>query len=79
MADKDRIIAGAREAYRDGSLNELDGIRIDYPSWWFSLRQSNTEPLLRLVLEAGSAGELERRRAELKALFRSLDPSIAEE
>jgi phosphomannomutase len=79
VADKDRIIARVREAYRDGALNELDGIRIDYPSWWFNLRKSNTEPLLRLVMEAGSREELERRRGELKALLRSLDPSIAEE
>ena len=52
---------------------------MDYPSWWFNLRKSNTEPLLRLVLEADSAQELERRTAELKTLFRSLAPSIAEE
>ncbi|OHD74019.1 MAG: hypothetical protein A2V99_03770, partial [Spirochaetes bacterium RBG_16_67_19] len=79
VEDKDRILAGVRQAYRDGTLNELDGIRIDYPDWWFNVRKSNTEPLLRLVLEAASARELERRTAELKALFRSLDPSIAEE
>jgi phosphomannomutase len=79
VADKDRVIAGVRENYRDGRLNELDGIRVDYPSWWFSLRKSNTEPLLRLVVEAGSQGELQERTGELKALFRSLDPAIAEE
>jgi phosphomannomutase len=79
VADKDRVIARVREAYRDGNLNELDGIRIDYPSWWFNLRKSNTEPLLRLVVEASTPRELEERSGELKALFRSLDPSIAEE
>jgi phosphomannomutase len=79
VADKDRIIARARETYRDGKLNELDGIRVDYPSWWFNLRKSNTEPLLRLVVEAASRQELEGRTSELKALFRSLDPAIAEE
>jgi phosphomannomutase len=68
-----------REAYRDGSRNELDGIRLDYPSWWFNLRKSNTEPLLRLVVEASSPRELRERTAELKTLFRSLDPAIAEE
>jgi phosphomannomutase len=78
VADKDRIIARVRERYRDGRLNELDGIRVDYPSWWFNLRKSNTEPLLRLVVEARSGPELEERREELKTLFRSLDPAIAE-
>jgi phosphomannomutase len=79
VADKDRIIARVRERYRDGQLNELDGIRVDYPSWWFNLRKSNTEPLLRLVVEAQSAQELGERREELQSLFRSLDPAIAEE
>jgi phosphomannomutase len=79
VADKDRIIARARETYGTGALNELDGIRIDYPSWWFNLRKSNTEPLLRLVAEASTPRELEERVGELKALFRSVDPSIAEE
>ncbi len=79
VADKDRIIAHVRERYRDGQLNELDGIRVDYPSWWFNLRKSNTEPLLRLVVEAESAQGLGQRREELKSLFRSLDPAIVEE
>ena len=79
VGDKDRIIAHVREAYRDGSRNDLDGIRLEYPSWWFNLRKSNTEPLLRLVVEASSPQELRERTAELKALFRSLDPAIAEE
>jgi phosphomannomutase len=79
VADKDRIIARARETYGTGALNELDGIRIDYPSWWFNLRKSNTEPLLRLVAEASTPRELEERVGELKALFRSVDPFIAEE
>jgi phosphomannomutase len=79
VADKDRIITRVRERYRDGRLDELDGIRIDYPSWWFNLRKSNTEPLLRLVVEAENSQELGARLEELKALFRSLDPSIAQE
>jgi phosphomannomutase len=79
VREADRIIAAARDAHRDGSLSELDGIRIDYPSWWFNLRKSNTEPLLRLIVEATSAPELEGRTGELKSLFRSIDPAIEEE
>ena len=40
------------EKYKDGKIGELDGITIEYPNWWFNLRPSNTEPLLRLVVEA---------------------------
>ena len=38
--------------YRDGQISYLDGIAVDYPSWRFNIRTSNTEPLLRLNVEA---------------------------
>lgn len=79
VRDKDRIIEETRAAYRGGALSELDGIRVDYPTWWFNLRKSNTEPLLRLVVEASTPQELEQRTAELKESFRAADPSISEE
>jgi phosphomannomutase len=79
VEEPDRIIAGVREAYRGGKLSELDGIRIDFPSWWLNLRKSNTEPLLRLVLEAATAQELAQRTSELKERIRALDPSTSEE
>jgi phosphomannomutase len=59
------ILRKVREDYPGGSLTDLDGIRIDFPSWWFNLRVSNTEPLLRLVAEASTREELERRKEEL--------------
>jgi phosphomannomutase len=61
--------AGAMEAlkarYADGELDEIDGIRIDFPDWWFNVRPSNTEPLLRLVLEANTPELLSAKQAEL--------------
>jgi len=59
------IIERVRRDYPDGTLTDIDGIRIDFPSWWFNLRTSNTEPLLRLVVEAGTKEGLEARKAEL--------------
>jgi len=79
---KDRIIAAVLAEYgvRPGAkLTDIDGIRLDFPDWWFNLRKSNTEPYLRLVVEAGSSAELAGRTAELKSRFRELDPEIAEE
>jgi phosphomannomutase len=58
-----------RSRYHDGKLSELDGIKIEYPSWWFSLRASNTEPLIRLNLEAKTQDEMEQRKSELLALL----------
>jgi phosphomannomutase len=64
------IVEAVRADYADGRLTDIDGIRIDYPDWWFNLRVSNTEPLLRLVVEAATDGELSARRDELAAKIR---------
>lgn len=60
-----------KQKYADGQLNELDGITIEYPDFWFNVRPSNTEPLLRLALEAKSKEIMEQKRDELVALIRS--------
>jgi phosphomannomutase len=52
--------------YKGGKLEDIDGIRIDFPTWWFNLRRSNTEPLIRLVVEASTRGELAQRTEEIK-------------
>ena len=46
------VMEKVKNAFIDGESRELDGIYISYNDWWFSLRKSNTEPLLRLRLEA---------------------------
>lgn len=45
------IIAKLKELHADGEISELDGVAVQYPDWRFSLRTSNTEPLLRLNVE----------------------------
>jgi phosphomannomutase len=59
------IVARVREDYAEGRLTDIDGIRVDFPDWWFNLRTSNTEPLLRLVVEAGTPEGLKERAAQL--------------
>lgn len=54
-------------AYPDGEIDWMDGITVQFADWWFNVRPSNTEPLLRLVVEARTQGELDRRFAELVA------------
>jgi phosphomannomutase len=46
-------------------VSHLDGLLVRYPDWWFNLRPSNTEPVLRLNLEAGSREEMEAHRDAL--------------
>ena len=51
------------------SQDRLDGLTVDLGEWWFNLRPSNTEPLLRLNLEAPTAADVDIHVAEVKALF----------
>lgn len=52
------------------SLDHLDGLTVNGDTWWFNLRPSNTEPLLRLNVEAKTAGRMEKVRDEVLALIR---------
>jgi phosphomannomutase len=65
-----RLVAiGAR--YADGQQYELDGLSVEYPDWHFNVRPSNTEPLLRLNLEATTRELMEQKRDEVLALIRA--------
>jgi phosphomannomutase len=54
-----------KSRFGDGVLTEADGITVQYPDWWFNLRPSNTEPVVKLVIEADSAKSLERCKTDL--------------
>jgi phosphomannomutase len=68
--DKDAVLATLKTTYADGKQHELDGLKVEYPDWWFNVRPSNTEPLLRLNLEATTPELMEEKKAELLALIR---------
>ncbi|MSR75018.1 MAG: phosphomannomutase/phosphoglucomutase [Planctomycetes bacterium] len=69
VADQDAVIARVRQRYADGQQDELDGVTVQYPDWWFNLRKSNTEPLLRLNLEADTAAACALKLAELEPML----------
>jgi len=71
VADVNRKLQELRERYADGRVTDLDGISVDYEDWHFNVRPSNTEPLLRLNLEAFSQEQMERKRDEVLELIRS--------
>ncbi len=54
-------------------IDHLDGLTVDFDDWWFNLRPSNTEPLLRLNLEAAARGACDARTAEVLSLIRQPD------
>lgn len=70
VEDKTAMMEKLKELYKDGSLDELDGIRIDFADWWFNVRPSNTEPVLRLNLEAKTKELMEQKRDEILAIIR---------
>jgi len=57
--------------YGDAKQYKLDGLSVEYPDWHFNVRGSNTEPLLRLNLEATTAGMMAAKRDEVLAVIRS--------
>lgn len=59
------IMEKLKEKYNDGQLSDLDGVAINYPDWRFSLRTSNTEPLLRLNVEVHERGDIHSKKKEL--------------
>jgi phosphomannomutase len=60
-----------KERFADGRVSHLDGISVDYDDWHFNVRPSNTEPLLRLNLEATSEELMEQKRDEVLRVIRS--------
>jgi phosphomannomutase len=69
VEDKDAKIRELAEAYKSGQSDYLDGITIDFGDYWFNVRKSNTEPLLRLNLEAKDQKLMEQKFAELKKIL----------
>jgi phosphomannomutase len=57
--------------YAEGNVYRMDGVSAEFPDWHFNVRPSNTEPLLRLNLEATTPDLMERRRDEVLALIRA--------
>ena len=70
VADPKGKIDKIKNKYADGKVLTLDGLRVDYADWWFTLRSSNTEPLLRLNVEAKTAELMETKRDELLEIIR---------
>ena len=67
--DPPAVLERVAAAYAGKPIDRLDGLTVDCGPWWFNLRPSNTEPLLRLNLEAPNRDECDQHVAELLALI----------
>lgn len=70
VEDKARTLADLKAQYADAQMDELDGITFTYPNYWFNVRASNTEPLLRLNMEAETPELLAQKSTEVLHLIR---------
>ena len=69
IEDKEAVLNKVKERYSDGKQDYLDGVTIEYDNWWFNVRPSQTEPLLRLTIEADTEKLLFQKKKELSALI----------
>ena len=75
VPDQAAVIERVAAAFADCEQDRLDGLTVDCGGWWFNLRPSNTEPLLRLNLEAGDPAGVRARVADVLALITPQRPS----
>jgi phosphomannomutase len=77
VADQAGATAAVRAAYGEGAeVDDLDGLTVTTPEWWFNLRASNTEPLLRLNVEAGDRATMARVRDDVLATIRGTSTAV---
>jgi len=76
VGDAQQVLRAIEAEHGDApEISHLDGLLVRHPTWWFNLRASNTEPVLRLNLEADTVEEMERRRDALLARIRAFAPA----
>ena len=71
VADIPKKLEEIEKQYSSGKVDYLDGVTVDFGDWWFNVRPSNTEPLLRLNIEANTKEKLEEKKEELLKLIRT--------
>jgi phosphomannomutase len=74
VSDPDVVMAALAARYRDADLDHLDGLTATYSEWWFNIRRSHTEPVVRLNLEADTVGLMDEKKQEVLGVIRKTDP-----
>src|SRR5208283_269355 len=70
--DVDEILAKMKEIYKHEQVNDIDGVKIDFPTQWVHLRKSNTEPIIRIYAESKSKASADELAAKIIADIKSL-------
>ena len=69
VKNKKKVLKTLENKFRGGRVLKIDGLRIDFPDWWFNVRPSHTEPVLRLVVEAKTKKLMEEKKKEISSLI----------
>jgi len=70
VQSKEKAIAALGETFVDGRHAHIDGLTVRYPDWWFNVRASNTEPFLRVNIEANTEMRLEEVRNQIETILK---------
>jgi len=69
VKNKKKVLKTLENKFKGGKVLKIDGLRIVFPDWWFNVRPSHTEPVLRLVVEAKTKKLMEQKKKELSSLI----------
>jgi len=69
VSDPKAVFAELKTEFADGEQDELDGLTVNYPTKWFNVRASNTEPVMRLNAEAETQEELDELTNRIKNIM----------
>jgi phosphomannomutase len=76
VSDPKAVLSALEQRYRNAGQDYLDGLTITYKTWWFNLRFSNTEPLMRLNLEADNLMLMDTKNREVLSIISKADPGM---
>jgi phosphomannomutase len=71
VRDQQAVMDRLEDVYSTGKIDHTDGLTVEFDDWWFNCRPSNTEPLLRLNLEARTKEMMVQKRDEVLSIIRS--------
>ncbi|MFA5612981.1 MAG: phosphomannomutase/phosphoglucomutase [Methanoculleus sp.] len=76
VSDPEKVFQTLAARYHDADLDYLDGLTVGYPAWWFNIRRSHTEPVVRLNLEADTESLMEEKRQEVLGVIREIEEVV---
>jgi phosphomannomutase len=74
---REAVFSALKVKFKDARIDHLDGLTVEYDSWWFNLRPSNTEPVIRLNLEADDLAVMEEKKSDVLKIIKESDPSMS--